>query len=264
MARLKSGIMFTGPLGDFTAYKMKDSDEIIIRRKGGASRERVLNGPEFEMTRRLNAEFGARSNCCMRIMRGMFPLKVFADGNASGQLNKLLKQIQDCDKESALGNRHIALSRFPALLEGFQFNRKYPFEYFVVSPIHYSIDKNTKDVKVTVPELIPGINLRMSAKHPMYSLVVSAAIVPDLFPSDSKYKPSSEAYENLAPVMAFSDWFASAKGSPEVQLRLSVPFNAPDANFALAVGIGIRFGFLININTVQPSAFGGGKILAVR
>jgi len=39
MAELLSGFEFTGRLGNITAYKMKGSDKIILRTRGGASKK---------------------------------------------------------------------------------------------------------------------------------------------------------------------------------------------------------------------------------
>jgi hypothetical protein len=56
MARLKGDIKFVGKYGDLTAYTMQGSDEIIIRSKGGASKETIKNADNFARTRDLNKE----------------------------------------------------------------------------------------------------------------------------------------------------------------------------------------------------------------
>jgi hypothetical protein len=60
MAELK-GIPFIGSLGTLSAYKRKDSDKIILRGKGGPSKEQIKNGAQFELTRHNISEFGGRS-----------------------------------------------------------------------------------------------------------------------------------------------------------------------------------------------------------
>ena len=74
---------------------MKGSDKIILRTKGGASKEKIKKGKEFATTRRLNSEFGGRAVASKYIMRSLFPLKALADYNIAGPLNALIKPIQD-------------------------------------------------------------------------------------------------------------------------------------------------------------------------
>ena len=142
--------MFTGSLGDFTAYKIKDSDKIYVRRKGGVSAKRVRNAPEFANTRRLNSEFAARASFAGRIVRSLPLLRPFADRKTCGTLNKLVKQIQDRDTGNAFGTRCIALSRFPALLEGFSFNAIYSFDSFVSASVSHSINVEASEVTVVI------------------------------------------------------------------------------------------------------------------
>src|SRR3989337_1041067 len=97
MALLESDIQFTGPLGNLSAYRMRGVDKIIVRKKGGASKKRIKNDPEFERTRENNTEFSGRAAGVRWVMRALMPLRRVADYNLCGPINKLMKHVQDED-----------------------------------------------------------------------------------------------------------------------------------------------------------------------
>lgn len=61
MAQITQGLAFTGSISNLSAYKMRGSDKIILRTKGGPSKNMIKKSPRFEITRRLNVEFGGRA-----------------------------------------------------------------------------------------------------------------------------------------------------------------------------------------------------------
>ena len=69
MAKLDGTIQFTGSLQNLSFYKMRGSDKIIVRKKGGPSRKQVKHSPNFENTRHNNSEFGGRA-----LAAGRWPL----------------------------------------------------------------------------------------------------------------------------------------------------------------------------------------------
>lgn len=264
MARLLSDITFTGSLGNISAYKMKGSDKIILRTKGGASKEKIKKAKEFETTRRLNAEFGGRSVGSKYIMRSMFPLKALADYNFAGPLNALIKPIQSMDTESDYGKRNIYFTRQPKLLEGFSLNARNPFDSIVRNPVSCRLDKKNLSAGIDMPALIPGINFFVPpGRHPLYSFIIVLGIVPDIIFSKHGYTPLA----SLEPVHAASAWYPVSKGSPaatlEVRLEgagleLSVP------TFSLMLSIGIRFGTVGVGDAVEQVKYAGAaKVLVV-
>src|SRR5688572_15681242 len=125
MAQLDGVIQFTGSLQNLSAYKMRGSDKIILRKKGGPTRKQVKHSPKFENTRRNNKEFSGRAAAAGHIKRSLHPLLFLADYNIVGPLNALLRVIQKMDVTSGWGKRHIMLTKQPRLLEGFTLNRRY-------------------------------------------------------------------------------------------------------------------------------------------
>src|SRR5687767_13932272 len=128
MAKLDRGIEFVGSLGDFSAFRMRGVEGIVVRRKGGASKETIKTSKSFEKLRRNMSEFGGRSTAAKWICQMMHPLKALADYNINGPLNALMKAIQEADTESDIGKRKVLLTTDPRVLEGFSLNRQTIFD----------------------------------------------------------------------------------------------------------------------------------------
>ena len=179
MAKLTGSLKFTGSFDDFSAYKMRGSDDIILRRKGGPSSEDVKTKPNFENTRRNNQEFAGRSFASRIIMRQLYRLKPLADYNIAGPLNALLRRSQVNDPVNGWGERSILLSKSPQLLEGFNFNRKYTFDSMVRCPFPYTMERETGKLQISIPELLPGIHLYTPEKHPLFAFTIVFGVIPD-------------------------------------------------------------------------------------
>jgi len=67
MATLTSVLELNGPIGGLSFYKRKDSGKIIVRSRGGASREKIKEAASMEGTRLANAEFGGRASTCKKL-----------------------------------------------------------------------------------------------------------------------------------------------------------------------------------------------------
>jgi hypothetical protein len=266
MGKIEQGIEFTGSIGNFTAYKMRGVDGIVVRKKGGVSRKRIKKDSQYEQTRLLNAEFAGRSAASKRIMNVIHPLKALADYNIAGPINAMLRPLQVDDPKNSKGERAIELSKDPGLLEGFSLNRKIVFESIVRAPLTTTLSRETMSGEVSIPAIRPDINFKPQTKHPLYSFEVALGVVPDLFFSKHGYKPSHKKYlpENLSFSYAASEWFPCTNGSPATNLALNVDFTPPDNHFILVLSIGIRFGYPTRGNDVEQARYAGAaKILRV-
>ncbi len=262
MATLHSELQFTGPLGELTAYKMRGSDKIILRTKGGPSRKQIKTAPNFENTRRTNAEFGGRATASGWVRRAMGTLKILGDNNLSGRINALLQPIQELDTTSSWGRRSVQLSRQPQLLAGFPLQNAISFESVVRAQVVFTLSRETRSARVEVPELLPGINF-MGANYPYYSIALALGIVPDLFYNEQagKYTPVND-YPNM--VEAQTPWCAGRDRSSFFTADLVIPSVPADDNFSLLLTMGIRYGVIRNGAIDQVPKVGCGKILAVR
>ena len=265
MGKIEQGVEFTGSVGNFTAYRMRGVDGIVVRKKGGASKERIKKDPRFLQTRLLNAEFAGRSATSRRIMSILRPLKPLADYNIAGPLNALLRPIQVEDPKSEKGKRAIILSEYPGVLEGFSLNRKVVFESIVKAPLGITVSRKTMTAEVNIPPLMPDINFKRQGKHPLYRLDAVLGVVPDMFFSPEGYKPTDEKYHtHLKYAEAGSEWFPCVSKSEATNLVLKLDFVPPDEHFILVLALGVRFGYPVSGNDVEPAKYAGAaKILKV-
>lgn len=114
-----------GTLKGMTFYKTKDG--VLIRTKGGVSKERIKNDPAFQRTRENGAEFAhsAQSGQLVRKSVGHL-LKKAKDRRVTSRLLKVLSDVKNLDSSSVRGERKVELGLATALgkqaLKEFDFN----------------------------------------------------------------------------------------------------------------------------------------------
>jgi hypothetical protein len=259
-------LQFTGSLGDLSFYRMRGSDKIVVRRKGGASKEVIKKSPNFALPRLYMSEFGGCSTMGKEVRFMMHPLRALADYNFSGFINKSLKLIQTQDLTSKLGQRAIELSKHPKLLEGFQLNKYTTFDSMVRSTLTWSIDTENRSAKVDIPALVRDINFFPNNRHSKFRIVISLGIVPDFTfnPATGKFAPPKWYDAMYGCDYVESDWCSALKGSPATTLELSLDQLPPEAGYSLMLGIGIAFGdSLDNGEVKQIKRAGAAKILGI-
>jgi hypothetical protein len=262
------GFNFTGGLGEFTAYRRRGSSKIVLRRKGGASKEMILNSPQFALPRKNMSEFGGCSTMGQTVRRMTGSQRNLADFNISGPINALLRVVQNQDKQRALGRRSIELSKYPGMLEGFSFNERVRFDSIVRNTISWSISRETLSAHVDIPHLMPGVNFFTQNKAPMFSFVLSLGVIPDHFYDEALgiFKPNDGYQSGWGATEIYTPWMPAAEGSEaftvEIQEKTSRP---PDAAHSLILTIGIRFGTVYGGGiTDQVKKIGASKVLAVQ
>lgn len=266
MAKLETPLAFTGSLGNISAYRMRGSDRIILRRHGGASKKKIKTSPAFANVRRNNQEFGGVTTTSKWILRSLHPLKSLADYNLIGTLNALLKSIQKRDTESKWGQRHVQVSKNPWLLAGFSLNKKYPVDSVLRSPLPLSLSRAERSGWIDIPAWVPGINFTPSPYHPYYSLVAVLGIIPDIVFKEGKYQPASPGYEHpmSSVTLETTPWQPVVAPSEAIRLSLTSTFVPPDEAFSLLLSIGVRYGAIGMGGSIQQVPHAGcAKILAV-
>ena len=264
MAKLQGEVVFTGTLGDLSAYRMRGVDRIIVRRKGGPSKKKIKSHPNFDLVRRNNSEFGGRATAAKWIMRGLHIVKRLGDYNISGPLNALMKPVQRLS-HGTLGQRDVLLSKNIKILEGFSFNKNVPFDAVVRIPIACVIDRANRSVKLEIPALLPAINLFTPKSNPIYAITVSLSAIPDIKYNNDLGYGVARPYDLLKTWASFTtDWYPIIKGSPNTTVELALPHAMPDNDFSLMVAIGICYGQMEDVTTVkQVKNAGSAKVLAM-
>lgn len=262
MARIITPIAFEGPLGNVTAYKMRGMDKIILRTKGGPSRERIRTSPAFEQVRRNNAEFSGRSTASKWILRMLGPLKRLADHNIAGPLNALLKPVQEMDPVRELGRRHVQLSKAPHLLCGFSLNRGTGFDTVVRTPLTVSLSRDELRAVIEIPALLPRINFFVPGNFSHYSILATLGIVPDLFNQGGRYETSRPDF-NFRPTVTTTPWLPVSDGSGGLTLALEIEQSAPEF-YTLMLSVGIRYGLVRSGGVIEEVRYAGSaKVVGV-
>jgi hypothetical protein len=191
------------------------------------------------------------------------PQLLLADYNISGPLNALLKPIQEMDTLSVYGQRSVCISRNPGLLEGFNLNKRTPFDSIVRNPVSYELSHDQLVAKVIIPQLLPGINFYVPEKYPLYRFTIVLGTVPDLQYTGYGYQPARIYQAGYK--AADSEWYHVLKGSPALVLETET-FTAPfTGSFSAILSIGIQFGTMGGGDTVQQIKYAGsGKVLGMR
>jgi len=263
---------FVGPVGPVSVYKMRGHDGLVMRTKGGAEKNQIKNSPKFELTRKNNAEFGGCSKAGKWIRTELHALQVVTDYNISGPLNALMKHIQLLDTQNEWGRRSILLSRNPRLLEGFNLNRKTPFDTIIPNPARYTLSKDEVNAIIDIPALIPGLNFNAPGNYSQYRFVVILSSIPDFYYGARKYlsydinypKDVVEAYQDaLSCTEAYSNWYPVTNGSPAINFELQLEEKPQILSYSLMLAIGISFGVMRG-EYIEPVKYvGGGKILGM-
>jgi hypothetical protein len=259
-------LKITGSLGDLSFYHMQGVDKIVVRRKGGASKDHIRSSPAFATPRLYMSEFGGCSKMGKEVRFMLHPMKAMADYNFSGFINKALKAVQKLDGTSDLGRRAITLSRYPSLLTGFSLNKYTTFDSVVRTPVTYAIDRKKRSAQVNIPRLLRDINFFPNNKHTRFRMVVCLGIVPDFTfnPVKGKYEPPAWYDSRYDAETVYSPWYAALKGSPDATLNITADQVPPDESYSLMLTVGVQFGSPMEDDVVAPvKRAGAAKILGI-
>ncbi|HYK55704.1 MAG TPA: hypothetical protein VEV15_04435, partial [Flavisolibacter sp.] len=213
---------------------------------------------------RNNREFGGRSPAVKWIRKVLHPLKPLFDHNLSAPLNTLLKPIQEMDRQSEFGERHVLLSLAPQLLEGFNFNRRHHFDSVVRNPVGCRLLRESLSAVVEFPALLPSFTFFPSGSHPYYRLMMVLGVVPDLYYALPLYRPKGD-YGPVIAQAAQTEWYPVKSGSPALSLKLQLPVATPNSDFSLMLAIGVGMGSVGTGGSITGVRYAGsGKILAMR
>ena len=127
MAIVKGFLQMTGSIKGVSFYTRRGSDKVIMRTKGGVTKEKMATAPQYEGLRKNQKEFGGSSKFSSMTRYAFGGLHRLADYNLTSVLSGMGKNLIKMDTVSELGQRRIQLSQHKHILEGFNFNRKCHF-----------------------------------------------------------------------------------------------------------------------------------------
>jgi AraC-like DNA-binding protein len=268
MPFLEGPFAFTGKLDMLSAYRMRGVDGIVVRRKGGPSREKIKTSASFANTRRTMSEFGGCSRHGSYVRMAMLQIRHLSDYNFGSDINSVMRQVQLRDGTGEWGRRRITLSEHTRLLEGFSTVRKAPsFDSIVRAPVYYTMDRANRSARVDIPELLRDINYFPQNNHALFRLKVTLGIVPDItFDVPSREYLPPDWYSRLYNSIEMStDWSPSLEGMESTTLELAMDVLPPDDRWTLMLSIGIEYGsFRENGKIKEVPRFGAAKIMALQ
>ena len=259
----------TGSIQGVSFYTLRGSDKVIMRTKGGATKKQIANSPKFENTRKQNMEFGGCSKFGAKTRRAFGGLHRIADYNVTPVLNGMGKSLMKLDTVSEIGRRNLKLTQNKEILEGFNFNRNYPFNTVVRISPQWELDRDKLHAIVTIPRINTDIDLLNIQKLPFFRLIVAIGTVSDL-----AYNEPKKEYKPLVPDLHGASnsttgaWFKTQSIVPEQTLTVELNDSlveelTDDVSVLLSMAIG--FGNIgMTDEPVEVKYAGCGKVLASR
>ena len=256
MAKAAFNLPFNHPfstrLGDYSVYTRRDSKKLVVRSKGGASKEKIKKDAAFKKTRLQNMEFGGCSKAAKMLRGAMKSVAHVADMNLHAQLTGLIMAIREMDTNE-MGRRSIIFSRGRHLVEGFNLNKETSFDSVITSPVTYSIDRATHTSVIQLPPISPGRNFNSAWTYPFYRFRINLGVIRDMIYVDKVgYKKILNDVNDYTEILD-TDWYQWKDKVIGQELGLKIVDPAFDNNCHLLLTIGIEFG--------TPS---GGKIKTVK
>ncbi|GAA0878957.1 hypothetical protein GCM10009119_19250 [Algoriphagus jejuensis] len=235
MAKQAGYIKLEGTIGDLSFYKNRDGS-YLARRKGGVSKERLLNDPKFQRTRENMQEFSRAATAAKFLKNAFREIEIKSNG---GKLhNRLYSQsmkVIKSDPTSARGERKFELGDM-SILRGFQFSERAVFDQTFKKQL--VIADVPESVTVTVPEMVPTKYLAATkgATHYRFSLIRAAV--------------NAVAGTFYTEISTAASLVINSQIQPELVLTLPKPAIAGE-NYFFAVSIE----FLMEVNGGQYESF---------
>ena len=175
MAKFDGIFEIQGTMKGMTFYKTKDG--LLIRAKGGVSKQRIMNDPAFQRTRENGTEFSHNAKMSQLFRRSIASLLPLAkDSRVSSRLSQAMSGIKNLDFDSVRGQRKVAVGLVSdagkQFLKGFNFNVNATFGSVFKS--QYELDPITG--VVTIANFSPSLHLGIpqGATHVSFSTGISS------------------------------------------------------------------------------------------
>ena len=272
MARVKNFDQITGSIGKFSFYTRKGSSGILVRTKGGASKEKIASDPNFANLRKSNKEFGGCAKMSKQMRMAFYGLEHVAEFNLAPALSKIAKDIQKTDTTNLVGERSFLLSKYRFLLAGFDFSRTTRFNSLLRVPLSYNIDRERQQASLQIPAFACsfGLNLTQYSAYGLFRITAALGIVTDMVlnPANQTYEPVHDKLGQGFQTRS-TPWYSTQTIVPAQELTFSLTnekLNPPIFNEAdsLVLTVIVEFGTPDALgNTMPVRGSGGGMVLGV-
>lgn len=147
MAQLKGLPALTGSLSGLSAYKMRGIDGIVVRMKGGPTKQQIKKNPAYDITRRRNMERRGCMQMLKQVKRQYTPCGIFMIITAPAAW-VLCKSILEEDTAGEFGKRSVLVSKAGYQLEGFTLNKYHPFDTVLRHPLNFSVNRQNEHYSI--------------------------------------------------------------------------------------------------------------------
>ena len=242
MAKLTSLLQFKGSLDNLTAYPMEGVEGTVVRKRTGPTKEQIQTEARFANINRINKETTGRSVATGFWLRTLGVLRPVVDQSCCGRFNGLVKVAQEGDTVSPWGQRHVALTGTPGLLEGFNLRQVYPLESIIRNPLYATVNKATLSAEVPLPALLPGVNFFSPPGGPLFRVVATLGVLPDLYygaVGETYFPPAG--FRPVGAQSALTEWYPVKGGSDPTTLSLQLPEGPGIDDFSLLLTVGVQW-----------------------
>jgi hypothetical protein len=177
MARVKLSFPISGTMGCYSFYQMAGAKHIVIRLKGGPTKDQIKKHKKFWRQRQNMSEFAGCSKSASFIYSAMFGLKAVSNVPYIGRLTNLSRSVMKMSNDD-VGKRPILFSSFGHLLTGFNVNTNTSFDDFVLQYTPYTISRSECRATINFPSLLPGVTLKSPHGYAYFRFIGILGIVP--------------------------------------------------------------------------------------
>lgn len=268
MAIVKGPLQMTGSVSGFSFYTVRGSDKIIVRTKGGAKKAKIATSPKFEGLRKHQKEWGGCAGFGSLTRYAFGGLHRLADYNLTPVLNGMGKNLMKLDTVSEVGTRSLRLSQHRQALDGFNFNRNYPFNTVLRVGISCEIHREQARATVHVPRINAANDIQNIQRLPYYRLLLALGTVSDwLFDENKKaYCPAVFKLDGVSEVYT-GQWNPTQGILDEQTLTIELEENERlllTDEVTLVLSMAIEFGNVGFTGEPQEVKYAGcGKVLRV-
>lgn len=253
MPILSGPIQYTGSMDNLVAYKTRNSDKIILRRKPYITKDAYKREPQYAAMRRNSAEFAGCAYASKMIRTALSPLMRLADHNMAPALNRFAKAIQKQDTIHPAGERPILFSAHKHAFTAVAFTNRYLFDsVFKERPVAI-INRERAEVQIQFSDLIPGFNFYLPWQKPYFRIIACLGAVEDLRYTANGYDALNKRREPVS-VDGFSHWMPATQkmSAQNITLQLKDPARVQDSSITLLAGIGIQMGEPGVLGDIEP------------
>ena len=269
MAIVKGVLQLSGSVKGMSFYTIRGSDQVIMRTKGGANKNKIAKAPQFEGLRKQQKEWSGCTKFGSIVRYAFGGLHRLADFNLTPVLNGIAKNIQKNDAIGEIGQRSVLFSQNKEMLSGFNFNRNYPFNTVLrVSPT-WQIDRTLVQATVTIPTVQTGTDVLNIQRLPYFRLIVALGSISDMHYDAqlNDYKPIVIDLHGVSNTVT-GVWHSAQSVVQEHQITVQLDRKAAELltdSVSVVLSMGIEFGTAGYTDEIVAVKHAGcGRVLAIR